>query len=64
MTRQEWIVLAIAFIFTVLASLNVAMETALQHMSHSKAEELAADGKAEHQRVLDMVAEHAQFKNL
>ena len=30
MTRQEWIVLAIAFIFTVLASLNVAMETALQ----------------------------------
>ena len=32
----------IAFIFTVLASLNVAMETALQHMSHSKAEELAA----------------------
>lgn len=63
MTRQEWIVLAIAFIFTVLASLNVAMETALQHMSHSKAEELAADGKAAHQRVLDMVADPAPFIN-
>ena len=63
MTRQEWIVLAIAFIFTVLASLNVAMETALQHMSHSKAEELAADGKTAHQRVLDMVADPAPFIN-
>ena len=58
MTRQEWIVLAIAFIFTVLASLNVAMETALQHMSHSKAEELAADGKTAHQRVLDLSLIH------
>ena len=62
-TRQEWIVLAIAFIFTVLASLNVAMETALQHMSHTKAEELAADGKTAHQRVLDMVADPAPFIN-
>ncbi|GAE69446.1 magnesium and cobalt efflux protein CorC [Cutibacterium acnes JCM 18909] len=51
------------FIFTVLASLNVAMETALQHMSHSKAEELAADGKAAHQRVLDMVADPAPLIN-
>ena len=63
MTQQEWLVLAIAFVFTVLASLNVAMETALQHMSHSKAEELAADGKAAHQRVLDMVADPAPFIN-
>ena len=63
MTQQEWVVLAIAFIFTVLASLNVAMETALQHMSHSKAEELAADGRKPHLRVQDMVADPAPFIN-
>ena len=62
-TQQEWVVLAIAFIFTVLASLNVAMETALQHMSHSKAEELAADGRKPHLRVQDMVADPAPFIN-
>ena len=63
MTQQEWVVLAIAFIFTVLASLNVAMETALQHMSHSKAEELAADGRKPHLRVQDMVADPAPLIN-
>ncbi|WCC80688.1 hemolysin family protein [Cutibacterium equinum] len=63
MTQQEWVVVAIAFLFTVLASLNVAMETALQHMSHSKAEELAADGRKPHLRVQDMVADPAPFIN-
>lgn len=63
MSESEWVSLVLALVFAVIASLNAAMETALQHLSHSRAEELASDGRAAHRRLLDMTADPAPYIN-
>lgn len=63
MTRTQWLELALALALAIVASLVAACEAALQHLSRSRAEELAADGGRSSARVLAMAQEPARFVN-
>lgn len=63
MTHHQWIELALALAFAIIASLTAAAETALQHLSKARAEELAADGKAAHKRLVEMTEDPAPYVN-
>ena len=63
MTQNQWIELAVALVLALAASVGAAAETALQHLARSRAEELAADGRAGTARVLHMVEEPARYIN-
>lgn len=63
MTHHQWIELAVALVLALLAALFAAAEAALQHLSSSRAEEMAEDGRASTARVLTMVGQTARFVN-
>ncbi|AXE39055.1 hemolysin family protein [Acidipropionibacterium virtanenii] len=63
MTHHQWIELAVAAALALAAAVVAAAETSLQHLSRSRAEDLAADGRAGTARVLRMVEEPARYIN-
>lgn len=63
MTHHQWIELAVALVLALLAALFAAAEASLQHLSPSRAEEMAADGRASTARVLTMVGQTARYVN-
>lgn len=63
MTHHQWIELAVALVLALLAALFAAAEAALQHLSRSRAEEMAEDGRASTARVLTMVGQTPRYVN-
>ncbi len=63
MSEAQWVELAVALILAVVAFLVAACEAALQHMSVSRAEESASDGRRSSARVLTMAQDPARFVN-
>ncbi|WP_130865181.1 hemolysin family protein [Acidipropionibacterium timonense] len=63
MSQVDWVNLALAFVFALVASLFANAEAALGHLSHSRAVELAEDGRPTHRRLVDMTADPAPFIN-
>ena len=63
MTQNQWIDLVLALLFAIIASLCANAEAALDHLSHSRAVELAEDGRASHRRLIDMTSDPAPYVN-
>jgi len=63
MTQDQWIVVAVAAVCVVLASLLTAAEAAFASMSKARADALAVDGRVAAKRLQQMVADRAPYLN-